>query len=135
MDLEVRKRQKTINRLLDELGLMCVLVSLCLLTGCVGPKVNIPDEELLAHSESLESGEKTYRIDGRGVTTKDGKLYGDWYLVSKEYMREHRDNQDNLLKSLTLLKTERTKTKYLGWSGIVLGVLGFILGFRTRNKP
>jgi hypothetical protein len=134
MDLEIRERQKEIDGLLGELGPLCILIGLLLLTGC--STMTIPEDRPMAHPGSLLANEKSYVVKDMKVKTPQGNkevLKGTWHVVSPEFIKVHRTNQDNLLKSLKALKRERKATT---WWRVTVGVAlaaGFVMGYKLRG--
>jgi len=131
MDLEIKERQKEIDGLLDELGPLCVLIGFLLLAGCSA--VTIPKDRMLAHPGSLLTSEKSYVVEDMKVRTPEGEnvtLNGRWHVVSPEFIKVHRSNQDNLLKALKAVKKGRRNFAWLLGGATVTVILALIVGFK-----
>jgi len=93
---ELRKRLKTL-----------IIISVFLFSSCT----LIPVKEPLDPA-SLKTTEKSYVIKGNSIDLPDGttinidnkdkanKLNDDWFIVHKDFVKEHNENQDNLIGSL-----------------------------------
>lgn len=135
MDLEIKKKQKEIDGLLGELGPLCILIGMLFLTGC--SNLLIPKDVPEAYPESLLENEKTYmvadmkvKIPGTGNRVLDGK----WHVVSQEFMKVHRRNQDNLLAALKAVKKERKKNGVFKWGIGLVAFVALLVGFRLGER-
>jgi hypothetical protein len=132
MDLEIKARQEEIDGLLGELGPLSILIACLFLAGCTA--VTIPKERPLAHPESLLMNEKSYIVrDMKVKTPNDGDqvLKGEWHVVSPEFIKVHRSNQDNLLAALKALKKARNNVR---WWQVCVGAgvaAGLMIGYRA----
>jgi len=134
MDVEIKERQKEIDGLLNELGPLCILISCLLFSGCI--RATIPLEVPVAHPGSLLANEKSYVVNNMKVKTPDGDketLKGSWHVVSAEFIKVHRTNQDNLLAALNMVKKQRRNAQIMTVFAAITLIVGFILGFRTKK--
>ena len=131
MDLEIKSRQKEIDGLLGELGPLSLLIACLFLAGCTS--FTIPKERPLAHPESLMMNEKSYVVKDMKVKTPhsgETVLKGEWHIVSPEFIKVHRSNQDNLLAALKKLKKERIHSKIWLTAVSIGAALALLLGYR-----
>lgn len=140
LDVAIADKQKRIDDLRRETGLITILV-MCLglsLAGC--HTYSIPDSIPLVSHDSLVSNEVTYVVSDMEVKTPEGKtqkLYGQWHIVSPDFVKTHIRNQDDLIKSLTALKQEQDNDRL--YVKILLGlvalcvVLWFVSLIRRRQ--
>ena len=87
-----------------------LVVVMTAITGCNG--FTIPKGTPHLSPSALKATERSYAVYNMDVVTPDGvaqKLDGPWYVVHPDFIKVHMQNQDDLLKTLQLLKDERSE--------------------------
>lgn len=120
-----KEKQERINKLKNQL-LKCIIpFSFFFIVSCN----SIPKYEKPWDVNSLRDEEKTYRIQEQNIWLS-GKLNktrftDDWFLVHREFIKTHNENQDTLIETLELLKETKQKQER---TQLILnyGSLGFI---------
>jgi len=99
---DIKDKQKRINRARRELGILLILSCIC---GCV--ELRPLPADIDPHEYGLKDAERIYRVEDVPLQTDRGEveLEGKWYVISADFMRTHRENQDDLLDSYARLKT------------------------------
>ena len=110
---------------------MILLISVVtVLSGCI---TRIPDPINLDPS-ALQDQEKSYTIkrgtlqfpDGSDIKiTKDNPVpFGSWFIVHEDFIRQHNENQDDLIDSFKVIQNlKRKKTIIIIGGLIVLSIL------------
>lgn len=98
IDVIRKEKQKRIKELKRTTKIILVFFMTSLLIGCV----SIPNDINLAPS-ALKTTEKTYSIKRPQVlSTSQGSIQFDkgWHVVYKDYIKEHNENQNDLIQAL-----------------------------------
>ena len=128
IDTGIKEKQDRIRRLKQELGLPLILVCL-MLSGCA--RYTIPQDRPTLAPEALMENERTYAVEDLQVKTPGGEkktLEGKWHIVSPDFLRNHVRNQDDLIKTLKLLKQERAGRRRERWIWLVACIATTLLG-------
>lgn len=125
IDIARKERQMTIKELKRKLGLLSIMF-LFLFLGCDSIPKKIPHLDVAA----LKANEVSYEIKDQEVycfkKRKTVEFEGIWYVVHRDYVKEHIENQDDLIKSLEREIDLRNKNRIFSGSTIALG-FGFFL--------
>lgn len=120
-----KEKQERINKLKNQLLKCLIPISFFFIVSCN----SIPKYEKPWDVNSLRDEEKTYRIQEQNIWLS-GKLNktrftDDWFLVHREFIKTHNENQDILIETLELLKETKQKQER---TQLILnyGSLGFI---------
>jgi|BioPla2DNA2_1021312.scaffolds.fasta_scaffold15613_6 hypothetical protein len=120
-----KEKQERINKLKNQLLKCLIPISFFFIVSCN----SIPKYEKPWDVNSLRDEEKTYRIQEQNIWLS-GKLNktrftDDWFLVHREFIKTHNENQDTLIETLELLKETKQKQER---TQLILnyGSLGFI---------
>ena len=75
---------------------------------CIGCN-SIPTKNIVLHPTALKQEEKTYVISDKTISLPDGSFveitknketpFGSWFVVHEDYVKEHNENQNDLIKS------------------------------------
>ncbi len=136
-----KEKQDRINKLKQDLllGFMLCLISLSLI-GCIpmnnGIEIPLDLEPTIAtyNPGNLKTTEQTFSIITPRVRVQDEEnpvqLEGEWIAVHPDYIKEHNENQDTLIKALEKLKESKVKdvrqTKMLVYGSSGFCILIFI---------
>lgn len=97
-----KEKQQRINELKKKLRLMQLIVFASILTTLVGCSTIIETPDRL-DTGALKTDELSYAIKDVAVYSyKDKKTIdfeGEWFVVHPDYIKEHVENQDDLIKS------------------------------------
>ncbi len=104
-----KEKQERINKLKNQLLKCLIPISFFFIVSCN----SIPKYEKPWDVNSLRDEEKTYRIQEQNIWLS-GKLNktrftDDWFLVHREFIKTHNENQDTLIETLELLKETKQK--------------------------
>ena len=126
----IKDKQKLLDEQKRRLGLLVVL--LLLFAGC---DTTSPTPANL-HPFALKTDEHIYRVENTELETASGpvKLEDEWYVVSADFLRTHRENQNDLEEAYKRIERERL------YALIKLGVLAvialmIIVAFLKRRPP
>jgi hypothetical protein len=135
IDIGIHAKQQRIDALRKYLGLMSLCVLLCSgcaqMTGSVIPTRDMPSAVI----ESLTEEERSYVVKDMTVKVAgDVKtLEGQYHVVSPDFIRVFRRNQDDTLVALErLMKYQKGAPYALGSSILVALIIGFLVGSRKR---
>ena len=124
IDAGIFEKQQKINKLrkqlLGTLSVLCLLVSGCVLM----PKPAVRDVPPVT-AEWLTEDERSYAVEDVTVNV-DGaykELKGQHYIVSADFVRIFRRNQDTTLEALTQLKHYKFWILPVGLFGLVVGAV------------
>ena len=124
LDGVVADKQKRIEELKRITGICILVAFLGLTAGC--NTYSVPDSIPVLSRDALTSNEVTYVVTDMKVATPDGKhqtLYGMWHVVSPDFVKTHVRNQDDLIKALEVVQTERKNDdRYLTAFLVILGI-------------
>ena len=100
----IKDKQKALDKLKQRLRLSVIF--LVLLSGCFKTIPAGPDN---LHPFALKIDEHIYRVDGIELQTSKGpvKLEDEWYVVSADFLRTHRENQNDLEASYKTIERDR----------------------------
>jgi len=144
IDVARKEKQMKITELKNRLKTLSV-VFLLVFFGCT----TIPEKDPLT-ADSLKSDDKSFFIEGNNIKLPDGslvkidkkdsanKLSDDWFIVHKDFIKEHNENQDSLIQSLEQqikLKGTNNLLKGICVGTITLALVLFaLLIFMVRKK-
>jgi hypothetical protein len=127
IDVGIHEKQKRIDKLRRKLlsRLFSVLLLLVLTSGCVGLSRLVPKREVPVTSiETLTVEERSHVVSDMPIRS-NGKvqvLEGEHHVVTKDFIRKFRQNQDTTLEALEQLNLYKT------WLLPGVGIVAFFLG-------
>ena len=137
IDVELHKRQRRLDDLASKLGFSFVFM--CLLSSCIATKQQVipVKDKPQPVVEVLLDTERTYTVEDMPVIIdgEDKELSGLRYIVTPDFIKIHRRNQDTAIKAAELaLKYKRYMTWAASAAILFAGALLGAVFMRKKSK-
>jgi len=145
IDITRKEKQKKIKDLKKQLGLVSIFIML-FISGCslFSSRPSIPSERIRLDPDALKANEKSYTIEDVEVYTSNKKekvkFEGIWYIVNKDFIKEHNENQDDLISSFEQqieLKKQVQLYKIISISSCIISfvfIIAFFILIRKKSQ-
>lgn len=140
IDAGIKDRQSRIDELKRATGLCVLAMLLTLFTAGCGTPFSIPKSTPMLVPEALTTGETTYVGHNVKIVTPTGEtkvLEGNWHFVSTDFMRDHVNNQDDLIKALEAVQAEKTRKERAVYvsagAAVVMAIVALFVGTRIAS--